>query len=361
MKQKWASVRNDMDKLVRDQQKKTLHFEVFLTRDGIILLKDRTENPDTHSIYSVPGTPSDYTTHVPLHRVFKTAMNFVKFLFHKNYHHEKENDTFLPASNLHPFMTRGDFSGVFKHQIDSFLNPLMKLRRKGVNGFEHINIDPTGILNYCKSFVYTCRNNNLIGQKKTKRELDYLTLLGSDINHTFRHSRSLLNSIASQGTPSSVITSVLTFVVAVLTIINSTISLIGNNPEQSLKFPSWHYPVLIIIGLAICGHLIITYSQKDGWKKDYHINYIRKTKNTIISTIFFKDSDLNKQVLSWQLRLYIKWTNSYRALINKLFKGKQLHRQVHVTFTLIKWGLIGTIVMWSIILGAAVYFITTLF
>lgn len=357
MKQKWTSIRSDMDRLIDDHEKKTIHFEVFLTRDGIILLKDRTENPDTHSIYSVPGTPSDYTTHVQLHRVFKTAMNFVKFLFHKNYHHEKENDTFLPASNLHPFKKRGNFSRVFKHQIDSFLNPLMKLRRKGVNGFEHINIDPIGILNYCKSFVYTCHNNDLISQEKTKRELDYLSLLESDTNNTFRHSRSLLNSIASQGSILFVITTVLAFMVAVLTIFKSTISLIGDNPEQQLKFPTWHYPVLIIAGLAICGFLIVWYSHKKASKKDYHTKYRGKIKRSIISGIFFKDSDLDNQKLSWQLRFYIKLQDMTTTLFARLFRSKQTDKPFEYPFRLSAWAIRATIVFWLIVFGVVVYFI----
>lgn len=308
-------------------------------------------------LYYTPGTPSDYTTHVHLHRVFKTAMNFVKFLFHKNYHHEREHDTFLPASNLHPFRRKGDFSKVFKHQIDSFLRPIMKLRRLGETGFDRINIDPIGILNYSKSFVYACRNNGLISDEKASQQLEYITLLEDDTNNTLRHNTSLLNSIASQGSILFLITNVLAFMVAVLTIFNQTTPLLKDNENLSPKFDSWLYPTLILIALAICGGLIVLYSQWRASKKEFHDNHIHNFFTNLKARIFFKDSDLDRRIISGRLSRYIRLQDKFRARTARSHRANLNRLQSGDSLSFIRNELICKLILWLSVCVGLIYYV----
>lgn len=350
MKSRWTSIRNHMEQL-RNEAKKMFHFEILLTRDGIILLKDCTENPTSKVLYTEPNTPSDYTINVPIHRIFKTAMNFIKFLFHKNYHHEKENDTFLPASNLHPYRSRNDFSHIFKHQLDSFLTPIMKLRRKGENGIKYVNIDPTGILNYAKSFIYTCQNNGLIDEPQAKNQLNYITLLESESTHSLRYNRSLLSSLATQNSTFVIISTILAFMVAVLKIFESGMRINGSDTNLFVNY-SWHYTFLALLGLGICGYIFLWISKKHAAKKEFHINRVLKFKNDIVSWIFHKDSNIPNAKFSWRLRLYIwlqnTWYDCFISHIPRRYYGRQSVEIVKILF-------------WICLLVGVVYALITIF
>lgn len=307
MKHNWKIICSDIDNLAK-QDRKFFHFGVLMTRDGIILLKDLTAEP-TKQIYFEKGSASDYTVNIPIHRIFKTAMNFMKYLFHKNYHHEEEHDTFLPASNLHPYHRHQNFNRVFKHQIDSFLHPLMKLRRKG---FKKINVDPTGILCYAKSFVYTCRNNDLIDDQQAKSELEYITLQETEIAHRSRHNKSLMSSLASQRSFFVILSTVLAFMVAVLKIFESGLRLSGSN-TQLLKEKEWYITVACFTGLAIIGFLVFYLSAHVASSKEFRVNIAKRNKSKIRAFIFNRDSDLENQRLSRALCSYIWIQNKWNA------------------------------------------------
>ncbi len=132
MLQGWTQLKEIITTIENDDSNKrpTFCFDIALTRDGILLLKDVTSR-EYRDYYAAPNTADDYTQNVPIHRLFKVAMNYVKYLFHSNYHHNQEHDTYLPASNLYPAKASHplDLYRVFRHQLDAFLVPVIKLKR----------------------------------------------------------------------------------------------------------------------------------------------------------------------------------------------------------------------------------------
>lgn len=311
MKNRWIGIRHSIDTL-REDNNHQYEFEVLLTRDGIIMLRDTTDS-DYKPDYMIEGTASDYTCNIPIHRIFKNAMNFMKYLFHTNYHHEEEHDTFLPASNLHSYRQTCDFSGIFRHQMNAFLNPLMKLRKAGMT---HFKMDPIGILCYTKSFIYVCKNNNLITEDETKRLLDHLSLLEADTNHNVRHHWSLLSSVATQRNILFIVTTILAFIVAVLKILDSGLK--ANDMELKDWFDGlpWYYSVVSLIMLGAIGYIIFEVSSSQITKRDFHINTARRRKNHLRNLIFNHDSDLEKRMLSWRLRMYIWIQNTWFLMWN---------------------------------------------
>lgn len=326
LKRKWEIVCNDV-KILSTQDRKVFHFGVLLTRDGIILLKDLTAET-SKKLYFEEGTASDYTANIPIHRIFKTAMNFMKYLFHKNYHHEEEHDTFLPASNLHPYHKNQNFNRIFKHQIDSFLNPLMKLRRKGL---KEVNLDATGILCYAKSFVYACRENSLISNDQAKKELDYLALQEAEIAHRSRHNRSLLNSWASQRSLFVIFSTILAFMVAALKIFESFLRISGRD-VAILKDEEWYITIACFVGLAVIGSIIFFLSAYVASSKEFHINRAKRNKNRLRAFMFNRNSDLENKRLSKSLRVYMWIQDSW----NEWFGSKNNHGSGKVWIQIIK-------------------------
>lgn len=334
MKTAWGAIRDDIDNLgIEDKIK--FSFDVFLTRDGITLLKDCTDNR-SRLTYFEEGTSSDYTKCVPIHRMFKTAMNFMKFLFHKNYHHEEEHDTFLPASNLHPYRSSGDFSKIMKHQTDAFFNPLMKLRR---NEYRQLNIDPVGILCYAKSFVYVCRNRCLIPEEEAGIHLDYISLQELEMGHAMRYSKSLLTSLATQRNLFFILTTVLAFAVAVLKIFESALHISGNNEIKYMADASWIYTALAVTAVCVIGYVLFEISSYFASKREFRTSRFRHAKNVLRSRIFFHDSNLRESKLSWQLRLYI-WIQDQWYELSGSDKDSLRGKRLIIIVKAVAWGLI---------------------
>ncbi len=317
MKRIWMNIKNEIEKL-KDDDKRQFDFDVLLTRDGILLLKDCTAK-EFRDIYFSEGTASDYTLNIPIHRIFKTAMNFMKYLFHTNYHHEEEHDTFLPASNLHLFQKSSNFNAIFKHQLNAFLNPLMKLRR---NGLKQFSVDPIGIMHYAKSFVYACQNNSLVTSEEAKQQLDYISLLEAETNHSSRHNKSLLSSLATQRNSFFIISTILAFTVAVLKIFESGVKLSGTEENIYGALP-WYWIIIGFGFVCIFGYSLFEWSFHSISKREFHLNKFKLNKNKLRNRIFNRDSDLNNGELSKNLRLYILIQDNWY----KLLKGDKRSRE----------------------------------
>lgn len=119
MLEKWNDLSKTMDCML-EEDTPAFEFDLLLTRDGILLIRDMTA-PKWKVIYAAEDTASDYKQNIPIHRVFKMAANYVKYLFHTNYHHHNDHDANLPASNLNCIEPSKDgFRKVFRHQLNAF-------------------------------------------------------------------------------------------------------------------------------------------------------------------------------------------------------------------------------------------------
>lgn len=275
-------------------------FDTLLTRDGILLLKDVTQNISDKQTYAEAGTLNDYTCNVPLHRLFKVAMNYMKYLFHSNYHHNQEHDTYLPASNLHPAKNGDSFdlTRIFRHQMEAFLAPVVKLKRKG---FKDYTIDANGILLYTKAFVNVFKHNNLIAEAEIKRAEDFLAVQEKEVDYMQQTRKSLISTVLSQRNFLFITSGILAFIVAVLKIATTFIDF------KKVKLSDWAswdmhiigldiFILIIIIVVGLCFYLIpSSLVLKNRFKP-------KKMKRKW----FFKDSDIEKKKLSWWYAQYIK-------------------------------------------------------
>jgi hypothetical protein len=162
LKEQWIEVEKNTLAIEKDTGDNPIYmFDVILSRDGILFLKDVT-CVKFKETYFTPDKPDDYTKNIPLHRVFKVALHFMTSLFHKNYHHSLEDDAFLPATNLHPIKADKTLERLVKHQIEAFLNPAIRAKRDIYTSKKYISCNPEGIFPYLESFLYILENNMFI-------------------------------------------------------------------------------------------------------------------------------------------------------------------------------------------------------
>lgn len=283
-------------------------FDVVLTRDGILLLKDTT-SIQFRDTYRKEGTPNDYTQNIAMHRIFKVAMTYIKYLFHVNYHHNIENDAFLPASNLHPARRSDNFDlrGVFKHQLNAFLNPITKMKR---NGFEDYTMDANGIMLYAKAFVNVFKENNLVEADVTNRANSFIDLQKQEVEHMTQGAKALVNSVLVQHNPLIIFTGVLAFVVAIVKLVTSFVA-IDRVGIWDLTSPLMFKKVgIYCLLIAICffiGYTIYYITHSKVLSK----RFVRKEQRTIIP---FGDSNISKKSFSYSYKFYI-WIRSQMLVV----------------------------------------------
>ena len=167
-KKEWDEIENKIKcfEEIIDENNPMYAFNVALSRDGLLFLKDVSN--DKFRIKKV----EDFTKHTQYYRLINTAIYFIKFLFHKNYHHNEANDTFLPVSNLERVKPESTLDKVNKEQIEAFLSPVIKVKRN-INT-DYILCDPKGILLYAQSFIMILKNNKFISEKDAKIHEEFI-------------------------------------------------------------------------------------------------------------------------------------------------------------------------------------------
>ncbi|MBR1506129.1 MAG: hypothetical protein IJ614_08485 [Prevotella sp.] len=297
---------------VEENQRPFYSFDVLLTRDGILLLKDQT--PQVYrNHYAAPGSADDYTQNVPIHRVFKLAMNYVKYLFHFNYHHNQEHDTYLPASNLHPITAVNpiDISPAFRHQIEAFLVPITMLKRKEFN----VNsIDANGILLYAKAFVKINRDNQFISHDSAQKSLEHINLLQDEIEFMMKPRNNLFNTVMAQHNWIIFIPAIFAIFIAFLEIVKTCMRIPQLELSEITMESIRPYAAMVAIAF-VCLFTI------------YYISYERICRKTfkhkkISSPWWIHNSNLHQQRFSLSYKIYI-WLTGRRIHFNLIWKRLQ--------------------------------------
>lgn len=328
----WKHIITLRDQIENDNKnhRPTYSFDIFLTRDGILLLNNKTQPTDNES-FAQQGSDDDYTIHVPVHRIFKCAMNYVKYLFHSNYHHNNDHDTYLPASNLHPAKAAAPFSlnGVFRHQLNAFLYPVIQLKR---NGFNDYTIDGNGVILYAKSFVKVCEKNCIIDNELASESDSFLNIQEQEITHMTQQRRSILTSILAQRNAVFIVSGVLAFVVAILKI---STTFINPEPEKlnDITLANSFGKGLFLIALLLTGYLLFEISHAFVLRKQF--KHKNKKRHRLMRDSNLKSGTLSrcyKTLLEFQdLSLYFKqkgtqWIRGFFILLTTI-----------VVITLIGW------------------------
>lgn len=342
----------------KTSRRPTFVFDVALTRDGILLLKDITDT-SYRQYFAAPGTDDDYENNISLHRLFKSAMNYVKYLFHSNYHHNEEHDTYLPASNLHPALNETqqnagqlNLYAVFRHQMDAFMVPIIKQKR---NDFRSYTVDPIGVLLYTKAFIGVFGSNQLVDQCVVTKSQEYCDILQKEIDLMTSENSVIVRALITSSNPFVIISGVLAFVftcLKTLDLLKLTVrDLISGLPEIPSPYNAiGKFAILAIIALGI---YIIPRSL--ALKKQFKL----KKKS---GTILFKNSNLKDGRFSFWYDLYIKresikllFINKSRSLLNNVKKQKKVEFQYDF------YSILRSIVIFILLLIAGCIFVCLLF
>ena len=306
-------------------------FDVALTRDGILLLKDVTSD-DRKNEYATPGTPDDYTQNVPIHRLFKDAMNYIKYLFHSNYHHNEDHDAYLPASNLYPVLKAYDnidtlnkyvrklFScsdklnlyKVFRHQLDAFLVPVIKLKR---DDFSNYNVNPQGIILYAKAFIRVFEENKFVDEHVARKAQEHCELLGKEIEQMTAEHSAIARAFITNHNLFILVPALLAFVMACL----KTADLLHLHVKQyviSFKYvPDSYYAVGKFMLLASIGYALYIISSTRARKKRF-----KRTKEKSKNILFVNSIILgNRGWFSDYYKFYIAYNTLKLRIGRKAF------------------------------------------
>lgn len=273
-------------------------FDVILSRDGILFLKDDTDS-SFRTTYCVENTESDFTQNVPIHRLFKTAMNYIKFLFHKNYYHKDEDDTFLPATNLYPVRNSGKTEKIVKHQLESFLNPITTLKR---GNFDRFICNPLGIIQYAESFLYVFENNGFIANDRADVLHKFIDKQKSDVEILLSENDTIIGSFLTQKNTLTTITVSVAFLLTTIEIFK----FVSEVPEVG-KFlegiPKWLVNSIVLFNGFGIGYALkkITERKVLRFKR-----FVRENKsNSFFSK--YSNSNIEKGKFSRLYSLRLKW------------------------------------------------------
>lgn len=329
LKTKWEQVESKIIEIETEGvgENPIYQFDVVLSRDGLLFLKDDT-CPEFLRDYYVEGTHSDYKKNIPIHRVFKVAMNFIKFLFHMNYHHREDHDTSLPASNLHPIKSEEDLDKIVKHQIDALLYPITKTKRYP-NKYTLCN--PEGILLYAESFLLVLKRNELISDEKFEFNRKFIDNQKKEFESFSSDKKTIRNFFLSQKNILATFTialSVLLTVIKTLDFFRFNDMLCKLNLHEAQVYKYRLYVVLGSLALATLLHrgIIIHYIFKGKFNRK------RKMKNFLN-----RDSNINKGKFSFLYKARIWWIKNTTQIKTNVFAVVGLVIFILVVFFLMQF------------------------
>lgn len=197
--------------------------ETLLSRDGMLLFRNATDLSNLRFFKGFRDSLDSGT--VPMHRIFKTAATYVKFLFHKNYNHHDKNDSYMPVSNLRNVHNQKDMSKIVRHQMESLLVPVIQLRRQL---YKKCNCNPVGIIGYARAFLESSRKQGWLiskceGSETNEYEVanNFISDLMEDVRAGHEQTRnSVLDFLTVQRNPIAFFAIVLTFALAAKEIID---------------------------------------------------------------------------------------------------------------------------------------------
>ena len=301
-------------------------FEVFLSRDGLLFLKDT-----TMALYRTSGNTTDYIHNTPLPPIFLMAMNYIKHIFHTNYYHQENHDACLPISNLHAIrLNSSNFYDIFRHQLDCFTKPIIELKRKNLRTY---TIDPEGVLYYANAFVLTCKDNSLISDDVAQKAIAYLAIQENEIKHLMTPHRTKLNNLIAQRNLIFILSTILGLGCVILSICDIFVDIsemLGDVITDEAKYFYFGF-----LGLLLLLYFIYEVTCLNIRRKEFH----PKRKKNYFKRLFCRNSKLQKARLSFAYARYIKYQD-FMLWIGQ--KGREIIRQI------ILWVITG-IVIWLMV------------
>jgi len=341
---KWRNLRDIAQQLETDKKnsRPTFSFDVALTRDGILLLKDVTS--ETYkSYFAVSDIADDCRQNIEeVHPLFKMVMNCVKYLFHSNYHHNKEQDTCLPPLSICAAREESgtiDFQRIFKHQLDAFLVPVIKLKR---SSFSSHTIESYGFLLYAKSFIKVFEENELISTEEANKNKEYIEILEREVNEMMARQRTLFNALITQHNPFIIGSALLAFVLTCLELISffvcipKAIKIIAEFLHFSILDGRQVLPNTVFVAiLAVIGYILYIIPRSRFLRKQFKPD--QKAKNWLFQNSWLRWG-LNCFSLPYNIYIYY---NTIRLKLKMRIQG--VFRMIFYSFCL--WAALKCLIM----------------
>ena len=309
----WEELHGIASQIENDDNNKRpiFSFDVILTRDGILLLKDTTSS-ENKAYYAASGTEEDYKKNIHIHPLFIVAMEYVKYLFLSTDYHKEYIDIYLPPSNLYAAKASGslDLKKVFEHLLDALLVQVIKLKQ-----YKYLGniIKPEVILLYAKSFIKVFESNNLVEQSVTSKASFFCDNLLKEIELMSRKPKIIAKF--SPDNKFGEISSILTFVLTCLTLYKIFVDIEPMKFFDPNKIIEDIGLVMVLVIIAYTLYLIPRSRDRSKQRKP-------KLRN---KSIFFVNSNLKRARFSRFYDIYIGLFSS-KAYINS--RSILLHLQV---------------------------------
>lgn len=292
--------------------------EVLLSRDGLMLLRNVTDNRNLRYFEEFKESLESAT--IPMHRMFKTAGTYVKFLFHKNYNHQDKNDSYMPVSNLRNVATLQDMSRVVRHQMESLLVPVIQIRRAL---YKNCKCNPSGIIGYARAFLEAVRKQGWLMKKGEGVEADeyevsknFISNLMEDVRTGYEQTRnSVVDFLTVQSNVMAIVVILLTFVLTAKELIvlfdplSEGFGIFGSRfsvAQQYTMLLLFSVLIGIVIKIVTTGHMNKSYFRAGDNKRRWAHRLIMR-KNTDYS-------DVKELTLPLRYRFWLWWVNLKTSL-----------------------------------------------
>lgn len=327
MLMKWREFNILVSQIENDQTNElpTFCFEIVLTQEGIILLKDKTNN-EYKNYYSVAGTVEDYTKNIYIPNLFVSAWIFVKSLFHSDQYHQGHMLCSL-LSNLHYVREsrKKNYDDVFMHQLSSLFFIVEKQKK---TNYKTYLLKPEGIIVYIKSFINVFKSSGLVDNNLITTAMERCNCLEKDIELT-NTIKPISNNIFSKLNENPHVLIQLSLQIVQVCLGVATF-LVANNPQISGFLTNVFFNGKLL--LSIFAVILIIFLFYDTKKISFSLkNFDRKPNK---KSLFFIDSNLEKARLSY-LYIYYNYMKDIKILFGKKYYVIQLFFLLIILFFLI--------------------------
>lgn len=283
-------------------------FDVVLSRDGLLFLRNDTNDAYLNDFYK-ENTAKDYKKNMQLHRIFKIAMIYVKYMFHKHYHHDNNNDSFLPVINLHPHSnaTKQISKRIINQQLEKFLQQITKYKRIDKN----LKSNPIGISCYAKSFVDILSYNELLSPRKRRVFQRFIANQESEAKIYLKDIEKSSDFFFAQNNFIAALTVGISFVLLAVSILRFYFF---TEAEKESVF-SQDARILLIASAFILGFMLQKTAVKIKLNKVFSSSVSNKNKKLL--RFLFKKSNLEKKRLSYPYTFYL-WLTEIMLKLSKV-------------------------------------------
>ena len=207
-----------------------------------------------------------------------------------------------------------DLNRVFKHQLDAFLVPVIKLKR---TAFSSHTIESYGVLLYAKAFIKVFSSNELISSEEAEKAKEYSEILEKEVAEMTAAHRSLFHAFVTQDNPFVITTALLAFVFTCTKLISIFIKIPQIKTEHLLEITDeakalLFFDIVFIAILVVIGYALYVVQRLRVLKKRFQPKQQKKNR-------LFQNSCLKRKRFSIPYEFYIHYNTLRLQIKNTLY------------------------------------------